>query len=140
MEQTYLCKFDSNGRRTETLLACEFTEEEKAEKLAEGYIEISEEDWNYYVGNKGNGANGTGYIRGADGKPTDAPAYVPSKEEKLAQLDSQYNADKAELTQYFAEAVLADDTETQAELRQELEELNAEYTAKRKEIEESIND
>jgi hypothetical protein len=31
---------------------------------------------------------------------------------------------------------LADDTETQAELRQELEELNAEYTAKRKEIEE----
>ena len=138
MEQTntYLCKFDSEGRRTETLLACEFTEDEKAEKLEQGYIEISEEDWNYYVGNKGQGKNGTGYILGKDGKPTDAPAYVPSKEEQLAQLDSQYNADKAELTQYFAEAVLADDTETQAELRAELEELNADYTAKRKEIEE----
>ncbi len=136
MEQTYLCKFDENGRRTETLLTCEYSEEEKAEKLAEGYIEISEEDWNYYVGNKGQGKNGTGYIRGADGKPTDAPAHVPTTEEQLAQLDSQYNADKAELTQYFAEAVLADDSETQAELRAELEELNAEYTAKRKEIEE----
>ena len=136
MEQAYLCKFDENGRRTETLLSCEFTEEEKQQKIAEGYIEISEEDWNYYVGNKGNGANGTGYIRGKDGKPTDAPAHVPTKEEQLAQLDSQYNADKAELTQYFAEAVLADDAETQAELRVELEELNAEYTARRKEIEE----
>lgn len=137
MEQTtYLCKFDTNGRRTETLLTCEFTEEQKAQKIAEGYIETSEEDWNYYIGNRGQGANGTGYIRGKDGKPVDAPAYVPTKEEQLAQLDSQYNADKAELTQYFAEAVLADDTETQAELRQELEELNAEYTAKRKEIEE----
>jgi len=136
MEQTYLCKFDSEGRRTETLLTCEYSDEEKQQKIAEGYIEIPEEDWNFYVGNKGQGKNGTGYIRGADGKPTDAPAYVPSKEEQLAQLDSQYNADKAELTQYFAEAVLANDTETQAELRQELEDLNAEYTAKRKEIEE----
>jgi hypothetical protein len=45
MEQTYLCKFDSEGRRTETLLTCEFTEEEKAEKIAEGYIEISEDEY-----------------------------------------------------------------------------------------------
>lgn len=136
MEQTYLCKFDSAGCRTETLLTCEFTEEEKAAKIADGYIEISEEDWNYYVGNNGTGANGTGYIRGADGKPTDAPAYVPTKEEKLAQLDAQYDADKAELTQYYAEAALAGDTDLQAELRAELEEMNADYIAARQEIEE----
>ena len=136
MEQTYLCKFDEQGRRTETLLTCEFTEEEKAQKIAEGYIEISEEDWNYYVGNKGNGANGTGYVRGADGKPTDAPAYVPSKEEKLNALDSQYDADKATLTQYYAEAALAGDTELQTELRAELEEMNADYVEQRKAIEE----
>lgn len=136
MEQTYLCKFDADGRRGETLLTCEFTEEEKAEKLEQGYIEISQEDWNYYVGNKGNGANGTGYIRGADGKPTDAPAYVPSREEKLAALDSQYDSDKNELSKYFTEAALSGDTDLQEELRQELEDLNAEYTAKRKEIEE----
>jgi hypothetical protein len=136
MEQTYLCKFDSQGKRTETLLSCEFTEEEKAGKIAEGYIETSQEDWEYYVGNKGNGANGTGYIRGADGKPTDAPAYVPSKEEKLAQLDSQYDRDKAELTKYYTDALLADDAETQEELKAELQELDADYAEQRKAIEE----
>jgi hypothetical protein len=136
MEQTYLCKFDLQGRRTETLLSCDFNEEQKAEKIAEGYIEISEEDWNYYVGNNGNGANGTGYIRGADGKPVDAPAYVPSKEEKLAALDSQYDADKAELTKYYTDALLADDTETQEELKAELQELDADYAEQRKAIEE----
>lgn len=136
MEQTYLCKFDADGRRTETLLACEFNEEEKAAKIAEGYIEISEEDWNYYVGNMGAGENGTGYVRGADGKPVDAPAYVPTKEEKLAALDAQYDSDKATLTQYFAEAALSNDTELQEELRQELADLNEEYIAARQEIEE----
>jgi hypothetical protein len=136
MEQTYLCKFDETGRRTETLLTCEFTEEEKQQKIAEGYIEISQEDWEYYVGNKGNGKNGTGYIRGKDGKPTDAPAYVPSKEEKLAALDSQYDSDKAELTRYFTDALLAGDTDTQEELQAELLELDADYKEQRKAIEE----
>lgn len=137
MKQTYLCKFDTDGRRTETLLTCEFTEEEKAQKIAEGYIEISEEEWNYYVGNKGTGDNGTGYIRDAKtGKPVSAPAHVPTKEEKLAALDSQYDNDKAELTRYFTEAALAGDTDMQEELRAELEELNTEYVAARKEIEE----
>ena len=137
MEQTtYLCKFDTDGRRTETLLTCEFTDEEKAQKITDGYIEISEDEWNYYVGNKGQGKNGTGYIRGADGKPTDAPAYVPTKEEKLAALDVQYDNDKIVLSKYFTEAALSGDTALQEELRQELDDLNAKYTAKRKEIEE----
>jgi hypothetical protein len=136
MEQTYLCKFDTNGRRTDTLLTCEFNDEEKAKKLAEGYIEISEEDWNYYVGNKGNGKNGTGYIRGKDGKPTDAPAYVPTKEEKLAALDAQYEQDVADLTKYYGEASLKGDTETQAELQAELAEVDATYAEERKAIEE----
>ena len=136
MEQTYLCKFDSDGRRQETLLACEFTEEEKQQKIAEGYIEISEEDWNYYVGNKGAGANGTGYIRGKDGKPVDAPAHVPTKEEKLAALDAQYEQDVADLTKYYGEASLKGDTETQAELQAELAEVDATYAEERKAIEE----
>lgn len=129
MEQTYLCKFGSNGRRTETLLTCEFTEEEKAEKIAEGYIEISEEDWNYYVGNKGNGKNGTGYIRGADGKPTSAPAYVPTKEERLSQLDAQYQADKNELSTQYLDAAMAGDTDTMTAIKSELAALNAKYDA-----------
>ena len=137
METIYLCKFDSEGRRGETQLACEYTDEQKEAMIQDGYIEITEEDWNYYVGNMGDGDNGTGYIRDPQtGKPVDAPAYVPTKEEKLAQLDSQYDSDKAELTRYFTEAALAGDTDMQEELRAELEELNTEYVAARKEIEE----
>lgn len=135
MEQTYLCKFDTDGRRTETLLTCEFTEEEKAQKIADGYIEISEEDWNYYVGNKGQGKNGTGYVRGKDGKPTDAPAYVPTKEEKLAALDAQYVADKAELSKYYVEAALSGNTNAQTDIKTELDALTSDYDKKRVEIE-----
>lgn len=120
MEQTYLCKFDTDGRRTETLLTCEFTDEEKAEKIADGYIEISEEDWNYYVGNKGQGKNGTGYIRGADGKPTDAPAHVPTTEEKKQAIITQYESDKAGLQEQLIDAILHDDTEMQGEIKAEM--------------------
>ena len=136
MEQTYLCKFDNEGRRTETLLSREFTKEEKAEKLKQGYIEIDEDEWSYYVGNKGQGKNGTGYIRGADGKPTDAPAYVPTKEERLSQLDAQYKADKAELSKYYVEAVLSGNTDAQTSIKAELETLTSEYDKNRAEIEE----
>ena len=136
METTYLCKFDANGHRVATYPTPGMTDEEKAAKIAEGYIEITQDDWDYYVGNKGQGANGTGYIRGADGKPTDAPAYVPTKTEKLAALDSQYDTDKALLSQYFVDAMLAGDTDLQAELRQELEEMNTDYIAARQAIEE----
>jgi hypothetical protein len=121
MEQTtYLCKFDTDGKRTETLLTCEFTEEEKAEKIADGYIEISEEDWNYYVGNKGQGKNGTGYIRGKDGKPVDAPAHVPTTEEKKQAIIAQYESDKAGLQEQLIDAILHDDTELQSEIKAEM--------------------
>jgi hypothetical protein len=136
MEQTYLCKFDTNGRRTATLLSCEFTEEEKAQKIADGYIEISEVEWSYYVGNKGQGKNGTGYIRGKDGKPVDAPAYVPTKEERLSQLDAQYEADKSELSKYYIEAALSGNTDAQTDIRTELDALTSDYDKKRAEIEE----
>ena len=136
MDQTYLAKFDSDGNRGATYPTAGMSDEEKAEKIADGYIEISEEDWNYYVGNRGNGANGTGYIRGADGKPTDAPPYVPSKEERLSALDAQYDSDKDALAKYYLDAVLSSNTDLQAELKAELDALNAEYEAARKEIEE----
>ena len=127
METTYLCKFDSAGRRTETLLACDFTEEEKQQKIADGYVEISEEDWNYYVGNKGNGKNGTGYIRGADGKPTDAPPYEPTTDEKIAALDAQYNADKTDLLTAYQTAQIYGDTETMEKLKADLQALDEQY-------------
>lgn len=133
----YLTKFDSNGHRiTSYPYDDDITDERYAELIGEGFIEIEEEDWNYYIGNNGQGLNGTGYVRGADGKPVDAPAYTPSKEARLAALDNQYNSDKASLSQYFVEAALAGDDELQAELKNELVTLNDEYDRKRAKIEE----
>ena len=64
------------------------------------------------------------------------PPPEPTKEEKLAQLDAQYDADVAELTKYFTEAALEDDSELQAELKAELAEVKAAYVEDRKAIEE----
>lgn len=133
----YLTKFDDDGKRiTSCPLDNSIDDKKREELIADGYIEISEEDWNHYVGNKGQGANATGYIRGADGKPTDAPAYVPTKEERLSQLDAQYDADKDALAKYYLDAVLSGDTDLQDELKAELDALNTQYEAARKEIEE----
>ena len=63
------------------------------------------------------------------------PPPEPTKEEKLAALDAQYDADVAELTKYFTEATLEDDTELQEELKEELAEVKATYVADRKAIE-----
>jgi len=132
----YLCKFDETGHRISTVAeGIHFkTEEEKAKYLADGYIETSDEDYQYYVGNMGNGANGTGYIRGEDGKPTDAPAYVPTVEEQLADLDTRYNADKAVLSEQYTMAMLTDDTELADELKAELVALNEDYDKAYEEI------
>ena len=127
----YLCKFDTDGKRTATVIdGVHFsTAEEKQKYLDDGYIETSDEDYAYYVGNRGNGANGTGYIRGADGKPVSTPAHVATTEEKLLSLESAYKSDKAQLADYYLSAAMAGDTDTQAEIKAELEELDARYAA-----------
>lgn len=129
----YLSKFDSDGKRVASYpLDKTITKEQYTKLLDEGYIEISEEDWNYYVGNKGQGANGTGYIYDSTtGKPISAPPHVPTKEEKLATLDSQYETDKAALMEYFTAAVFSKNEEQQNELREELKNINKEYSAAR---------
>ena len=126
----YLAKFDSDGHRTATVpVDCTLTDERKAGLLADGYIPITAEDWNYYVGNKGTGDNGTGYVRGKDGKPVSAPAHVATTEEKLLSLESAYKSDKAQLADYYLSAAMAGDTDTQAEIKAELEKLDAQYAA-----------
>ena len=137
MKQTYLCKFDADGHRTETHIACEYTAEQKEAMIADGYIEITEEDWNYYVGNMGAGDNNTGYIRDPQtGKPVSAPVYVPSKEERLAQLDAQYEQDKKDLMNYYTEATVKGNASLLAELQEEMQEVDSAYIAERKAIEE----
>lgn len=133
---TYLCKFDKNGRRGETRLSVDYTDEQKAEMIAKGYIEISQEEWEYYVGNKGAGDNNTGYIRDPQtGKPISAPPYVPTKDELLLQLENEYKQEKAKLEGYFSTALLMDDTDTQDELKAELSELETWYAEEKAEIE-----
>ena len=127
----YLTKFNLSGQRIASYpLDNTITNERYAEMLNEGFIEIDESEWNYYVGNMGEGANGTGYIRdNVTGKPSSAPPYVPSKEERLAALDAQYNADKSSLSQQYTDAIMADDTALASELKAELMALNAKYDA-----------
>lgn len=60
---------------------------------------------------------------------------TPTKEEKLAALDAQYDADKAEIMTYYTEALFANDEETQAELKAEMAEIDATYAEERKAIE-----
>ena len=81
----YLALFSTEGQR-ETTIPCDITltDERKQALLADGYVEITEEDFAYYIGNKGKGKNGTGYIRGMDGKPTDAPPIVKTLEDVKA--------------------------------------------------------
>lgn len=60
----------------------------------------------------------------------------PTKEEKLAELDAQYDKDKAEIIKYYNEAIFAEDTKTMADLKEEMAEIDAKYKADRKAIEE----
>lgn len=63
------------------------------------------------------------------------PIHVPTKVEKLAELEMQYEADKQEVKGYLIDAILLDDDETVAELKQEMADIEADYKMKREEIE-----
>lgn len=132
---TYMTLFDDAGARvTSVPVDCTLDDEHKAALEKDGYIEIDEEEWSYYTGNKGMGANGTGYVRDmTTGKPVDAPAVVVTDEEKkaraLSELDTQYAADKAELSAQYLDAAMSGDTDTMTAIKDELAALNAKYDA-----------
>lgn len=132
---TYMTLFDDTGARvTSVPVDCTLDDEHKAALEKDGYIEIDKEEWNYYAGNCGNGANGTGYVRDmTTGKPVDAPAVVVTDEEKkaaaLAELDSRYKADKEELSSQYLDAAMSGDTDTMDDIKTELAALNAKYDA-----------
>ncbi len=134
---TYLCKFDDDGKRIATVVEGVHytTAKQKKAYIADGYVETSADDYAYYVGNKGTGKNGTGYVRGADGKPTDAPAHTPSIDEKKQAVIAQYEADKDGLTKYYADAALHDDAELMAELKAEMTALDEKFAKDMKELE-----
>ena len=69
----YLAKFDASGTCRAIYLAGT-----KSAGEAAGCVEISDEEWAYYIGNRGAGDNGTGYIRDPKtGKPVSAPPAPP---------------------------------------------------------------
>jgi hypothetical protein len=65
-----------------------------------------------------------------------APATPgPTKEQRLAALDAEYEASKAELLKYFTDALLNGDTEQQAAIKEDMAALTAQYDADYAEIE-----
>ena len=69
----YLAKFGDSGACKAIYLAGTKSAEEAA-----GCVEISNDEWEYYIGNRGAGDNGTGYIRDPEtGKPVSAPPAPP---------------------------------------------------------------
>lgn len=58
------------------------------------------------------------------------------KDKALAQLDSQYDADKADIMNYYTQALFAGDEEEQEQLKAEMEEIDAQYIEDRKALEE----
>ena len=124
----YIAKFNSRGSCMEIYEDNMFPEV-KAEMLANGCFEISDTEHDYYVGNMGAGDNGTGYIRDAvTGKPVSAPpAPKPSKAQRIAQLEKDFESARFTISTYYMEAVLDGNVEVQKDLQVELSELKEQF-------------
>jgi hypothetical protein len=61
--------------------------------------------------------------------------WVEDKQKAIDTLDKQYNIDKTELANYYLEATIAGDADLQAELKAEIDQLNADYDEARRELE-----
>ena len=85
---TYLIKFDENGRRSDTYVAEEKTQEQVTELLEKGFVLITEEDYQLLIGN----VDGKEYIRDADGTYSEYTSPEPTLDElkaiKLSEVDA----------------------------------------------------
>lgn len=133
---TYFCKFNKNGEREASVPSTMVDRYGGKENLiSDGYIEISDEDYQYYVGNRGQGNNGTGYIYDSTtGKPISAPARVITLEEQANALKSEYEANVKAIDEAIQIAKNNGDTEYVAELQQERQNTLNEYAMKLEEL------
>lgn len=118
----YLGKFDENGKPQGFLLEGIHyrTQEEKEAKYAEGYVDLTQEEWEYYTGNKGEGENGTGYIRDPQtGQPVSAPARVWTATELADMAFGRCNSECKSIDNEMVLAQANNDEELLAELREE---------------------
>jgi hypothetical protein len=129
---SYYMKFDDNGKSTGNYaVGVNMSAEDIPSKLADGYIEVSAEDYMYYVGNRGNGDNNTGYIRDkSTGKPVSAPVHVKTKEELATDYYNTYNSQVTEINNNIVLASANGDTALVTELKAEKETILSEYKAK----------
>lgn len=132
----YLMKFDEEGKKIAAVPLALADDWGGAEKLkSEGYIEVTDEDWNYYTGNMGDGDNGTGYIRdNTTGKPISAPARVITLEERANTLKLEYEANIKAIDEAIQIAKNNNDTEYVTELQQERQNTLDEYATKLEEL------
>lgn len=115
---TYFCKFNENGER-EASVPSTMVDRYGEKLISDGYIEISDEDYQYYVGNRGQGDNGTGYIRDSTtGKPISAPARVITLEEQVNALKSACDTDVQAIDNAIDVATKNGNTERVAELQE----------------------
>lgn len=115
---TYFCKFNENGER-EASVPSTMVDRYGEKLISDGYIEISDEDYQYYVGNRGQGDNGTGYIRDSTtGKPISAPARVITLEEQANALKSACDTDVQAIDNAIDVATKNGNTERVAELQE----------------------
>ena len=78
-------------------------------------------------------AGGKTYLSDTDSTYIEAKKQE-KKEKALADLDNQYDKDKAEIIKYYSEAAFAEDTGTMAALKEEMAKLNEKYDADYKSI------
>ena len=132
----YLIKFDEEGKKIAAVpqaLADDWGGEEKLK--SNGYIEVTDEDWNYYTGNMGDGDNGTGYIRdSATSKPISAPARVITLEERANALKAEYESNVKAIDEAIQIAKNNNDTEYVTELQSERQTILNEYATKLEEL------
>ena len=124
----YVTKLNSKGSCMEIYEDNMFPEV-KAEMLKNGCFEISDTERDYYVGNMGAGDNGTGYVRDAvTGKPVSAPpAPKPSKAQRIAKLEKDFESARFTIGTYYMESVLDGNVEVQKDLQVELSELKEQF-------------
>ena len=96
----YLIKFDENGRRGATYVAEEKTAEEVQALISNGYLQITEEDYQLLIGN----VDGKEHIRNADGSYSEYIPPEPTLEElkaaKLAALKAERDIKEVEPIEY----------------------------------------
>lgn len=132
----YLMKFDEESKKISAVPLVLADNWGGVEKLKnEGYIEVSDENWNYYTGNCGDGDNDTGYIRDSiTGKPISAPARVITLEEQANALKSEYEANVKAIDEAIQIAKNNNDTEYVTELQSERQSILNEYATKLEEL------